>query len=225
MSESGTVKFYCASCDRTTNHGVLGKKECSSGSDDPFLWVTTHYLGQCAGCDNISYAKSSWSEFDDDFDHEEEPNLHWQTFPRSRGERAPTDEYYKFPTNIRTVYFEVVGALNANLGILSAIGLRALIEEVCKEQNVKGNNLSELIDGLANEDILSSSQADILHGHRLLGNAAAHEVRQADTEELVAALVIAENMLKTIYIVPKLSQLMKEKQKEVKKKVRRIRRS
>lgn len=45
----------------------------------------------------------------------------------------------------------------------------------------------------------------MLHSHRWLGNIAAHEVEAAHKSEL-AALEISESMMKTIYIIPKLSQ-------------------
>jgi len=85
----------------------------------------------------------------------------------------------------------------------------ALIEAVCREQGIAGRNLEKLIDGLATQGVLSAAQANILHTHRFLGNVAAHEVISAQPRELVAALEIAENILRTIYVLPKLSQQVK----------------
>ena len=206
MSQSEAVKIFCGTCDGTTNHNILGKKEHSSTVHDPFYWTTTHYLGECAGCESVCYAKSTWSE--GDFDPDGEAELRWETYPQSQGERATIDNYHRFPRKVRVIYREVVGAINVRLSVLAAIGLRVLIEEVCKDQQVEGKNLKALIDGLASKDILSSSHAAILHGHRFLGNAAAHEVAEADYSELIAALEISENMLSTIYFVPKMSEMI-----------------
>ena len=57
--------------------------------------------------------------------------------------------------------------------------------------------------------VLSKAQADILHTHRFLGNIAAHEITAAKPRELVAALEIAENILRTIYVLPELSKQIK----------------
>jgi len=65
------------------------------------------------------------------------------------------------------------------LPVLAGVGLRALIEAVCRDQGINGGNLEALIGGLATNGILSKAQADILHTHRFLGNAAAHEVTPA----------------------------------------------
>ena len=42
-----------------------------------------------------------------------------------------------------------------------------------------------------------------------MGNVAAHEIKQAKPREILAALEIAETMMKTIYISPKLSEEIK----------------
>jgi hypothetical protein len=96
--------------------------------------------------------------------------------------------------------------MNAQLPVLAAIGLRALIEAICRERNIADGNLEKLIDGLATSGVLSTAQASILHGHRFLGNIAAHEVVSPKPRELVAALEIAETVLRTIYVLPELSK-------------------
>jgi len=115
-------------------------------------------------------------------------------------------DHHHLPGKISSIYREVVGAMNAQLPVLSAIGLRALIEAICRERNVHGGNLENLIDGLATSGVLSAAQASILHGHRFLGNIAAHEVLSPKPRELVAALDIAETVLRTIYVLPELSK-------------------
>ena len=42
--------------------------------------------------------------------------------------------------------------------VLSAIGLRALIEAVCRDRGISGSNLEKLIDGLAINGVLSTAQ-------------------------------------------------------------------
>jgi hypothetical protein len=100
------------------------------------------------------------------------------------------------------VYAEVLKGLNSGTPILAAIGLRAVIESVCNEHGIQGHNLEKRIDGLADAGMLSRAQADLLHKHRFLGNVAAHEVVAPKPTELVAALDIAETLLKTLYVLP-----------------------
>ena len=202
------MKIFCHSCGKRTNHSVLAKEEIKSHPDEDFHYGENHIFAKCNGCDALTYAIETWSE-DDWNPHTGEMESTWKTYPRGATERKPIDDEHELPAKIRAIYREVVGAMNAQLPVLAGIGLRAVIEAICKDQGIKGNNLEKLIDGLATSGVLSKAQADILHSHRFLGNVAAHEIVSAQPRELVAAIEIAENILKTIYVLPSLSKQIK----------------
>jgi hypothetical protein len=198
------MKLYCYSCKGAKNVNVLQKATIGSDPDDGYDWTQNHYFVQCQGCDSIFYATESWGE--DSFDpHTGQIEADWKFYPHSATRREPISDSGQFPYKIQRIYQEVIGSMNAQLPILAGIGLRALIEAICKDQKITGGNLEKLIDGMATAGVLSTSQATILHSHRYLGNAAAHEVTPANPKELIAALEIAETVLKTIYILPGLS--------------------
>ncbi len=199
------MKLFCYRCGRYTNHAVLAQKSIHSNPDYEENWGEDHYFGECAGCEAVTYAVSSWHESDWN-PHTGEMDATWTTYPRAITARQSMADHHHLPGKISSIYREVVGAMNAQLPVLSAIGLRALIEAICRERNVHGGNLENLIDGLATSGVLSAAQASILHGHRFLGNIAAHEVLSPKPRELVAALDIAETVLRTIYVLPELSK-------------------
>ena len=203
-----TIRIHCGECKRHTNHTVISKREVKADPLEDYHWGEDHYFCQCAGCDSFCYAIAEWSE-DQWNPHTGEMEYSWKTFPRARSSRHPIDDTHDLPNKVRSIYLEIIGALNAQLPVLSAIGLRALIEAICKDQGVKAANLEKLIDGLATNGILSEAQAKILHSHRFLGNVAAHEIESARPKELIAALEIAEAMLRTIYVLPGLSAQIK----------------
>ena len=118
------------------------------------------------------------------------------------------------PHILQDIYGETLAALDNSLPLLGAIGLRAIIETICKDREAKGNDLMERIKSLATQGILTREQADILHKLRFLGNVSAHEVRSAKSEELIAALDIAETMIKTIYILPELGKSIQTDKKK-----------
>ena len=202
------IRVYCGECRRNTNHVVIAKREVNAPADTNYHWGEIHYFCRCAGCDTYCYAISEWTE-DDWNPHTDEIDHHWRTYPQSKNKHHPINDMWLLPNKVRVIYQEIIGAINAQLPVLTAIGLRALIEAICKEQGVKGSNLEILIDNLATEGILSQAQAEILHSHRFLGNIAAHEIVSAKPKELIAALEIAEAILKTIYILPELSNHIK----------------
>lgn len=199
------MRIFCHSCGKKTNHTILKEEKVGSTEHEGYAWGNSHYFARCAGCDAFTYAIESWSE--DDWDpNTGEMDSTWKTYPRGSTDRQPIDDVLELPAKVQFIYNEVVGAMNAQLPVLAGIGLRALIEAVCKDQGILGSNLEKLIDGLATNGVLSKAQADILHTHRFLGNVAAHDVTSAKPKELVAALDIAENVLKTIYVLPGLSK-------------------
>ncbi len=204
MAVEEKIKIFCGECGRNTNHMILVKRKVCADPDAPYHWVMEHYFCQCAGCDSYCYATAEWGE-----DYIGDIECQWKTYPQSESDRKPIDDIYNLPQKIRVIYQEIIGAVNAQLLVLTAIGLRALIEAICKDRGVKAKNLELLIDGLADNGILSISQASILHSHRFLGNVAAHEIKSAKSRELIAALEIAEAVLRTIYVLPRLSQQIK----------------
>lgn len=209
VSEQGKkIRIHCGECKRDTNHTVIALRETYSDPNDDYVIGVRHCFCQCAGCDNYCYAIAELHGDDWDPDTNEFSSS-WRTYPRSKGERLPIDGTHELPDKVETIYHEILGAINAQLPVLTAIGLRALIEAICKEQNIPADNLAKRIDGLATLKVLSQSQAKILHSLRFLGNGAAHEIELAKRTELVAALEIAEAMLRTIYVLPGLSNQIK----------------
>jgi len=132
-----------------------------------------------------------------------------QLYPDRTEERVPIDGSENFPGKTRRIYTEVLKALNHGAPILAAIGLRTLIESICIEQKTKSTNLAKGIDALADMGLLSKRQAEYLHTHRFMGNVAAHEIVASKPQELIAALDIAETLLKTIYILPEVANTIK----------------
>ncbi|CAK8723630.1 DUF4145 domain-containing protein [Candidatus Electronema halotolerans] len=199
------MKIFCHQCGKHTNHNVLIQENVSSPDPDDSKSGETHYFARCAGCEAFNYAIEEWYDNNRDTDTGEwYPIL--TTYPQGSSELKPIDDVYELPFKVRLIYKEIISSMNAQLPVLSGIGLRALIESICRDQGIDGHNLEQLINGLATNGVLSKAQADILHTHRFLGNAAAHEITSAKPRELVAALEIAENILRTIYILPELSK-------------------
>jgi hypothetical protein len=208
MAKASTIRVFCGECEGLKNHKVIAKREVRNHPDEPYHWGVDHYFCQCAGCDTYCYAIADWTE--DDFDqYTGEMDYKWKTYPFSKNARKPIDDANDLPEKVRFIYLETLGALNSQLPVLTAVGLRAIIEAICVDQKIKGRNLEQKIDGLATSGVLSSAQADILHGHRFLGNVAVHQIVSANPKELIAALEIAETMLRTIYVLPSLSSQIK----------------
>jgi hypothetical protein len=156
--------------------------------------------------------RKAFSYFDDIDQATGEPNETASIFPEPDiGQRIPLFDQKDLPPKTYRIYIETIKCFNRGLHILAAIGLRAIIESVCLEQKVKGGNLQKGIDRLATEGHLLKAHADFLHNHRFMGNLAAHEIEPPPMEDFIAALDIAETLLKTMYVLPRLAAKIKPK--------------
>jgi hypothetical protein len=106
------------------------------------------------------------------------------------------------PMQLRQVYEETHAALSSNQPVLAGIGLRAIVETVCKDRKAKGGNLEKKIDDLVTQNVLTPSGAEILHSLRLMGNDAAHEVSPHDAKALAVAMDVLEHTLRGVYVIP-----------------------
>ncbi len=82
------------------------------------------------------------------------------------------------------------------------MGIRAIVETVCKNKNANGKDLCEKINDLVIQGVLTKKDADILHKLRTLGNEAAHEVKPHNNATLALALDVIDHLIKGVYILP-----------------------
>jgi hypothetical protein len=203
----------CTKCKQATNHDILHSESVHDYDDDSGIhWGTDYQMIRCRGCETISFAERSWNS--EDTDPEGQPIIGLVLYP-SRTIRKPIESYYHLPDKVRKVYQETLRALSNRAPILAAIGIRAVVEAVCKDKGCTGHNLENNIDLLVQKGHLADDQADFLHLQRFMGNTAAHEIAPPEQAELRAALDIAENLLINLYVLPRLAEEMKKSQTQL----------
>ncbi|MHB1025127.1 MAG: DUF4145 domain-containing protein [Desulfobacteria bacterium] len=202
MGDTDIVKVMCKDCANITNHEVIYSHNTSGDYDEVISWWQNYQIIKCKGCDTVSFR----TIYADEADIDPETGKYQETehlYPDPK-ERKPITGHDKFPVITKYIYIETIKAISNGLLIVSALGLRTIVESICIDQKVSGRDLKMKIDQLAQIGIIASRQAEFFHTQRYLGNVAAHEIKRPDPEELVSALDIVETMLKTIYILPSL---------------------
>lgn len=204
------LNLPCLKCAGKPSHKVVASFD-ESGSDsefhgDTFYWNDHYQVVQCQGCKSISFRQASTNSEDhyqigeDEWEYGESEKL----FPsRLDGRTGLGNDTRYLPNNVARIYDETLTALANQCPVLSGIGLRALLETVCKEKNAVGGDLFKKIDSLLAASVLTPASAAILHKIRALGNAAAHEVKPHSDKQLGLAMDIIEHLLKEAYILPK----------------------
>lgn len=123
-------------------------------------------------------------------------------YPNPEKNRTGLSDDYLLPEKLQRIYNETLSALNGNNPVLTGIGLRAIIETVCKDQSATGRNLYSQINILVEQSVLTKEGAEILHKLRVLGNDAAHEVKPHSNVQLGLAFDVVEHLLQGVYILP-----------------------
>ena len=198
----------CLECTGKTDHSIVssyqlqGDKEYGNFS---FSWTENYQIIQCLGCKALSFrlSKTNSEDYAEDQDGElfevEEESL----YPaRLEGIKHLKADLIYLPHQIRSIYEETIKALANQQPILTGIGLRALIESLCKDNNAEGKTLLTKIDDLVKLQVLTPADASILHSIRTLGNNAAHEAMPHRESQLQLAMTIVENLLRSVYILP-----------------------
>jgi hypothetical protein len=126
-------EFPCANCGRKTRHKILTAVDWHDGDDNVDVWHS-YWTVQCLGCNTVSFCLET--RFSEDIDFNEHgqfivPKLY--QFPHRLPGRSPL-EYGEVPDNIHAMYLEAYEAIAHESPILAGIGLRAVLEMVCKQQ-------------------------------------------------------------------------------------------
>lgn len=200
------IKVQCATCGRPTSH-IIKAAQLSEGHDDDYGWSFSYQIIQCRGCDSISFRVTG----NDSNDPEDQEMLYPSRTQDHKPTRQPIIDSLSLPEKIGRIYDEVLQALDHQAPILASIGLRILVEAVCLDLDCTGKTLVNKIKKLADPDmgLLSTKQAEILQTHRSMGNAAAHEILAPKPYELTLALDIVETLLKTLYVLPGMAEMIK----------------
>jgi hypothetical protein len=96
------------------------------------------------------------------------------------------------------LYNEVVACFNNDCLVTCTIGLRSLLEGICRDKGVGGRDLDQRVNGLIkllpNLNIIEG-----LHGVRITGNSAAHELEALSRAEAALAFEVIEDLLNFFY--------------------------
>ncbi|MDD5759950.1 MAG: DUF4145 domain-containing protein [Desulfobulbaceae bacterium] len=210
----GKYKFICKDCSRETSHVIVasyderGSEDCGGGNS--IDWNTKNQIIQCLGCENVSFRVVSSNSEDYDQDDEGITYNEYNKYYPGRSEGLKAINSYLLPHKVQTIYEETILAVENEQKVLAGIGIRALIETICKDQEAEGKDLYHKINSLQQKSILTKEGVDTLHKLRVLGNESAHEVKAHNIEQLSLAIQIIEHMLDGSYLIPdKVSKVFK----------------
>ena len=220
INQNNELRIYCNKCAGETRHEIL-RDYIQDIEGRTIYWQ----IVKCAGCDTVSFYEEHKLQKEEDVWETTE----WVVYPQRLYRTAKL--FPNIPAVLDQLYREALDAFNSASFLLCGGGLRALVEGICADQGVingpkkdahgavigRGTNLECKIDGLAEKGILTEKQAQILHQHRYLGNAALHELEVPAKDALIYAFNLLEHIMEEIYSIEnqalQLQQIRQSKQK------------
>ena len=208
-SQNQECSLVCAQCLIETRHLILHSVDIDVENIRIPYWSSESFqIVQCQGCESISFRR--WYSDTENTIHSiskgEQICVEMvEVYPSRMAGRSKIRHIRFLPSNVKQVYEETHSALCNRQQVLAGIGIRALIDAICKEKGAKGWNLQKKIDDLVKLGVLTPTGADILHNLRILGNAAAHEVKPHSEKTLGIAMDIVEHLLNDVYILPRVA--------------------
>lgn len=184
--------LFCNHCKTETNH-TCHSEYIRHREYEGHYWEENRYrLWVCAGCENATLEVAF-----QDVGYGSDDNWDIDYFPKRKEYDVSGKSFRKLPDKLNKIYRETIQAFNDSLNLLCAVGLRALIEGICDDKGIKGNNLEAKIDNLKN--ILPSNIVTNIHNFRFIGNTAIHELTPPPNDVLRLAIEIVEDLLNFLY--------------------------
>ena len=201
----GTQKLACEECGSKTNHRVwasINESDESPGGDIQ-VWID-HWVVQCLGCNTLAFCRRHRCSEDLGYDEDGNSILipNDEMFPHRLPGRQRKEYGPDVPGKIRNLYEEAYTSLCNDLNVLASIGMRVVLEMVCRDKGLVKGNLCEKVDGLAEEGVVVPADAEILHNLRFFANESAHKAATHTKKELIAGLTVIEHLLTSLYVLP-----------------------
>jgi hypothetical protein len=168
--------------------------------NEPAVWGE-YRLWSCAGCDTCTmedHYSAEYMRMYVDADSNGDTQIYESVYhPKRMSASRPIKHFVNLPPKLETLYSEVVKSNNEGLHLLCAVGLRSLLEGVCADKAIRGDNLEKMIEGMKGS--LPESIVTNLHEFRFMGNKAVHELEAPKSYELGLALDVIEDILNFFY--------------------------
>lgn len=201
MSEGGeeTKRIPCNWCGSRTNHILRASYSSTDswpylrldeddGSDDEIPGKPIKYcIWACAGCNAVTF---------ESFNVEDIETIGYFQPLEETWVRART--FRNLDAKLSSLYSEVFACFQKGSLLLCTIGLRALVEGVCRDKGLTEGNLEDKVNGLV-KFLPSLNIIEALHDLRFAGNEAAHKMEALSRDDAGKAIEIMEDLLNFLY--------------------------
>jgi hypothetical protein len=215
-SSLNVTKSHCPKCgpDRNTSvqgtcHRGYSENDCDEYGNvlNGIDWTITYSILECAGCNTVFCQREFWSSEDDYASSTSDRITYW---PSSAGGKLP-DWTLEIDWTLREILVEAYTALNNEMPILAAIGVRTAIDRATELLGIDpALKFVEKPDALSNSGSLSAKDRATLDIVINAGHAAAHRGWKPNKKQLAVMIAVLESFLHKEFILnpdPRIAKL------------------
>ncbi|MBD2188923.1 hypothetical protein [Pseudanabaena mucicola] len=149
QTKGSKSKIFCSQCNNEINHLVLQSIDTSNSEvyrfsnsvEGEIFWSDNYQIIQCKGCDLVSFRHLSYfSEHADEYSDGKTSYL----YPKRAKDVREVKDFSNISDNIMRIYKETIDCFNNDSFLLCAAGLRATIESICLDKNIKNGSVIRL---------------------------------------------------------------------------------
>ena len=209
---SNFEKCLCLECRIEIKHEILINIKNHIIYEDEYLRLYEFYqIIKCINCGDISFRKEIMNPDDISMSGEDiygNPKYDLPSqiniYPLRAVETAFSKVFEEIlPTEIYSTYEEVIVALNNKMPLLTALGLRTLLEQIIKYFG-KSDDLGVILNQFEKDGFISTKQRGLLDNVRYLGNDAAHRADSQSRKDLILHLKVLENLIHQLFVYYKM---------------------
>jgi hypothetical protein len=228
MSTSAPPAFvngHCPSCGPDRIADVVGHHQSRYDDDESGVWGETDCrILQCRGCRSVYFQQDSI--FSEEVDYSTDPHTgedqpylprkitYWPEPPTVSGRMKPswsTFDLIIIDNDLASLFDDIYVALNNNLAVLSAIGIRTVFDRASELLGVDpGKNFAEKLSELVQLGKIGADERNTLDILTDAGSAAAHRGWKPKPTELDTMMGIIEAFLYRTFILDAAAKRLKQ---------------
>ncbi len=226
-------KIFCNTCKIETNHeiGSVHYRYCQSDaelrlltftetieSDEPIDFrdskgIFKYETWVCRGCDTVTLQESCAMK---GLTYDKGKKVVWgyNFHPWRENDSLPRKDLGFTPAKLYGLYYEITESYTNELPVLCSIGLRALLEGICRDKGISDKDaraLADKIDELAKRQHIPSAIAKNLKSYKFIGDSAAHYLETPDRESLKIGIEVMEDLLNYLYALEYKSEYLNQR--------------
>jgi hypothetical protein len=203
------MKIYCNTCKGETNHDIKSTHDQSYHEEyedhgQKFLGYyeeTKYRFLVCRGCDTATLEEKWTNAGMHDHNGNQIYSYYYHPKRKNLGERE-NKRFHHVDKKLDETYKEIITAFQQGLGIVTAMGVRALLEGICVLEGIddkKAWGLAKKIEKLKDSSNIPDSIIDGLKGIKFIGDDAAHRLTTCDKQSLSSAIDLLESLMIHMY--------------------------